>query len=240
MISRPSVIVCLILLCLPSCTRNVDSTHDAESEITPLEGEEATSAQVPESAPRQAMSPTGDQSRIEDDLDPFVDAMNLIYDNDVDAIAGLLESGLLPDLQEPWDLFSLLWIAASVGNPDMVRLFVDHGATIDLTDAQGNTPLMAAAGAGHDEVAAMLLAAGADVTLRTDSAYGRGLTALDYAAIGGRTSTVHLLMDWIAEHSTANLEAIVGDAYSIAEDRGQHETARLIAERAEELGVPLN
>lgn len=59
----------------------------------------------------------------------------------------------------------------------MVRELLAAGARVDEPDSSGETALMCAAIGGHDEVAAALLGAGADVN--TISAYGK--TALSEA-----------------------------------------------------------
>ncbi len=48
----------------------------------------------------------------------------------------------------------------------LVALLLDKGAAIDARDDRGRTPLMIAAGLGHDEVVDLLLRRGADRVLR--------------------------------------------------------------------------
>jgi ankyrin repeat protein len=59
----------------------------------------------------------------------------------------------------------------------LVRLLLDKGGAIDARDDRGRTPLMIAAGLGHDEVVDLLLGRGADRTLRDKG----GQTAADLA-----------------------------------------------------------
>ena len=58
-----------------------------------------------------------------------------------------------------------LFIAAWHGDSPNVKLLLAHGATVDPRDAGDYTPLHLAS--GHEEVVALLIAAGAEVDART-------------------------------------------------------------------------
>src|SRR5580658_937886 len=98
-----------------------------------------------------------------------------------------------------------LLAAAKAGNNDAVKLLLKYHPMVDLPNAEGVTPLMAAAGMGHgfnptrgryktDDQAAegvkLLEAAGASIT----GADRTGLTALHAAATHGWDNTVKLLV----------------------------------------------
>ncbi|HTY93784.1 MAG TPA: ankyrin repeat domain-containing protein [Steroidobacteraceae bacterium] len=98
-----------------------------------------------------------------------------------------------------------LLLAAKSGNNDAVRLLLKYHAMVDLPNAEGVTPLMAAAGMGHgfnptrgryktDAQAAegvkLLQAAGASITASARD----GLTALHAAAAKGWDETVKVLV----------------------------------------------
>ncbi|HEY6457576.1 MAG TPA: ankyrin repeat domain-containing protein [Steroidobacteraceae bacterium] len=98
-----------------------------------------------------------------------------------------------------------LLVAAKSGNNDAVKLLLKYHPMVDLPNAEGVTPLMAAAGMGHgfnptrgryktDAEAAegvrLLQAAGASIS----GADRTGLTALHAAATHGWDSTVKLLV----------------------------------------------
>ena len=55
----------------------------------------------------------------------------------------------------------ILTCAAEKGNPQIVAMLLEAGARVNVKDAQGETPLLAAAGGGRVEAAALLLAHGA-------------------------------------------------------------------------------
>lgn len=82
------------------------------------------------------------------------------------------------------DLTALMWAAghedAAGSNDvaDVLALLIDHGARINEKDNRGRTALMIAASLGHDKAVDVLLARGADKTLRDST----GKTAADLAA----------------------------------------------------------
>jgi len=72
---------------------------------------------------------------------------------------------------------SALHLAAEGGNVLAGRKLLEHGAKIDHQGKEGNTPLHEASIQGKSEFTSLLLAAGADVTVKNK----KGETALDVA-----------------------------------------------------------
>ena len=81
------------------------------------------------------------------------------------------------------DLTALMWAAghedAAGSNDvaDVLALLIDHGARINEKDNRGRTALMIAASLGHERAVDVLIARGADKTLRDAT----GKTAADLA-----------------------------------------------------------
>jgi uncharacterized protein len=69
------------------------------------------------------------------------------------------------------------------------KLLVERGADVNATQAQGFTPLHAAAQNGDSDLAAVLLAAGADKDARLDD----GRTAADVALEAGHETLAERL-----------------------------------------------
>jgi uncharacterized protein len=104
----------------------------------------------------------------------------------------------------------LLRASKAGDNVEAMKLLLAHGALVDLPNAEGVTPLMAAAGMGHtnnptrgryqtdeDAVAALqiLLKAGADIHRHAEN----GQTAMHAAALKGWDATIRLLAENGAE-----------------------------------------
>lgn len=62
-------------------------------------------------------------------------------------------------------------------NNEVVELMIEHGADVNIRDANGSTPLMYAAKRGNHRIVEILLAAGADSSAKNDE----GVTALELA-----------------------------------------------------------
>lgn len=102
----------------------------------------------------------------------------------------LLERGARP---EPADGQPALLAAAGgeEDDPAGVALLLKHKARVDARDRRGRTALHEAAYAGHGEIAATLLAAGADAGIRDHD----GRTAFLEAARGGRLELLNRLLE---------------------------------------------
>lgn len=76
-----------------------------------------------------------------------------------------------------------------VGNTGMARLLIERGAQPEVTDWEGNTPLIVASRYGNAEIVSLLLAMG----VNRSPANNKGLTALDAARRNGHREVVMLL-----------------------------------------------
>ncbi|HET7607429.1 MAG TPA: ankyrin repeat domain-containing protein [Gammaproteobacteria bacterium] len=86
---------------------------------------------------------------------------------DADLLHTLLEAGASVDLALPQGETPLM-LASRTSGIAAVRLLIERGANVDVVEQwQGQTPLMYAAAHDRGEVAAALIAAGADVNART-------------------------------------------------------------------------
>ena len=87
---------------------------------------------------------------------------------------------------------SPLMVAAREGKPDVVRaLLSGDNVDVNITDAQGNTPLIEAARFGHDSVARALVERGAKLDVKNKD----GQTALMLAVKNGHDDVVRVLKE---------------------------------------------
>ena len=87
--------------------------------------------------------------------------------------------------------FTPLILASAFGPASVVKSLLDAGANVNATEVRGMTPLMYAAATDHGdiEIARMLVARGADLTVKSTA----GETALDWANKMGETPLSALL-----------------------------------------------
>ena len=74
----------------------------------------------------------------------------------------------IPDGTDPVALAHWLFDQARQGETDRLSAYVEAGAPVDMTDAEGNTLLMLAAYHGHADTVQALAARGADVNALND------------------------------------------------------------------------
>lgn len=106
-------------------------------------------------------------------------------------ITELLHAGASPDGGEQTpSITPPLAYALEQEDTYLLRCLLKAGASVNVRDADGDTPLMQAAAWGKTEALSMLLAAGADASLRNND----GRTALDLA-IEHEERTCELLLE---------------------------------------------
>ncbi|XP_052076520.1 uncharacterized protein LOC127714493 isoform X3 [Mytilus californianus] len=85
---------------------------------------------------------------------------------------------------------SVLHIACQKGSTELIKILLDHGATVDIQDKGGLTPLHLTCLNGQHDTASLLLKAGANVN-RLDNL---GMTPVYYACTGNYKNIVELLI----------------------------------------------
>jgi len=107
------------------------------------------------------------------------------YKGKIDLVRALIAKGAYPN-RPGW---TALHYAASAGHADIVALLLEHHAYIDADSPNRTTPLMMAARDGREECVKLLLAEGADSTLRNEA----GLDAWDFAKAGNHIVTANMI-----------------------------------------------
>ena len=121
--------------------------------------------------------------------------------------------------------------AAAEGNIEVVKQHLAAGTDVDFRNQQGFTPLHVAAQKGHNKVAELLIAKGANVNTS-----GRliGTTPLDSAALLGHKEMVELLIDSGAD---INPQIITGETpLQRAEQRGHSAIAEILRKHGGKAG----
>ena len=157
------------------------------------------------------------------DLDLFeasalgrIDRVRVAIDDDAASVGRLSPDG-----------FTALHLAAFFGKPEVARMLLDAGASVDTytTNDFANQPLHAAAAGRHLEVCRVLVAAGADVNATQHGGY----TPLHEAAQHGDVEMVELFLSAGADPS---LRVAEGTPADLAEAAGHPDVARRLREVA--------
>lgn len=127
-------------------------------------------------------------------------------------------------------------LAVVSGATDAVRIQIQRGLNVDMTDSQGRSLLMLAASRGHVEVCRLLLEAGADVDLVDAS----GKRASQHADLSKNRDVVVLFEDYSAK-SRIDFDSGVAEATSEADANLVPSEALAIDlwEDADEVALPL-
>jgi len=93
-----------------------------------------------------------------------------------------------------------LLMRAQIGAIDLVRILLYTGANPNFADTNGTTSMHLAAISGNQTIIAILLAVGADHTMRAASGYYSGMTAAEVARHCGRGVLADLIEQWGSGH----------------------------------------
>ncbi|MCL2888622.1 MAG: ankyrin repeat domain-containing protein [Elusimicrobia bacterium] len=104
-------------------------------------------------------------------------------------VAAMLKSGISPNIKDSSG-FTPLYMAASMGELDMVKWLVGYKADLDAPVGNGSTPLIGAARYRKPDVAAFLMDKGANVNARNKA----GETALYWASVNNMVDTATQLL----------------------------------------------
>jgi ankyrin repeat protein len=124
--------------------------------------------------------------------------------------------------------FPPLGLAAFCGQPAVVEFLLHHGSDVNAVarNATGYTALTGAVAGGQVEIAAQLLAAGANANHR----YAQGYSPLHSAAGSGNARMVSLLLDHGADPAACTDDGRA--PLALAESKGHKEAVALLRQRA--------
>ena len=106
---------------------------------------------------------------------------------DVPAVLRMLDQGV--DVNDRADSLRLLHLAIAARKPKLVDALIDRGASVQATNKNGISPIIAASGMNQPSVVTKLLEAGADPDLAAQG----GITALSVTRERGHQEVVRIL-----------------------------------------------
>ena len=126
-----------------------------------------------------------------------------------DCAESLIKSGLDVNLKVSRSQTTVMNSAAKYGNHSVLKLLIEAGADVNLTDRSGETALMFAAENNHHHCINMLIQAGADVNKQNCIQSN----ALFKAARHGHIKCVDLLISSGSDHLDKALVAAIAEGY---------------------------
>jgi ankyrin repeat protein len=134
-------------------------------------------------------------------------------------------------LNEVGERFTPLMGAGLMGDREMAKLLLDHGANVEATNRLGDTALKLSAKKPYPDIVKLLIERGANVNAKGPN----GHTALIYAAYNGHMENVKLLLAAGADPNATATDAdrpgsAPYDAVSVADQQRHPEAAALITE----------
>ena len=129
---------------------------------------------------------------------------------------------------------SPMWVAARKGNIKAVKKHLAAGAHVNAKNESGWTPLQQAIWGGHNEIAELLIANGADVNTTTD---GGRWTPLHESARSNRKVIAKLLINKGADVNAMN--KYVETPLDLAIELKKNKTAALLRKHGDKTGEEL-
>ena len=118
-----------------------------------------------------------------------------VAEDDLEAVERLLREGAEINAVKGEFKTSILMEAAVRGNVGVMKLLIENGADLNMTDKDGWTALMGATVQGHMESVKLLLEQGVEVNAKNHN----GETALVMAAGMNHTEILHALLPYSTE-----------------------------------------
>ncbi len=126
-----------------------------------------------------------------------------------------------------------LFVSAKSGTKSQIEMIIQDGVSIEVRDADGNTPVIASAIAGKDELVIFLLEKGAD--LQTTNIKGR--TALMEASLNSQLKVIRAILKK-AGNNNINLQDVDGNSALMLASSGKNaEAIELLIENGADINV---
>jgi ankyrin repeat protein len=131
--------------------------------------------------------------------------MQAVLYGDLESVRLLLASGADPNIRNEANATALLWATDDL---EKTRLLIEHGADVNARSNDGRTPLLIAAGQfGSTAVVKLLLASGANLSVKSPAVIGYS-TPLSEAARTGDVALLRMLIERGADVKSAGFQPL--------------------------------
>ncbi len=160
------------------------------------------------------------------------DLSGAVADEDIVAVRDLLIKGAkVNEKEDSYSKITPLFIAVETGNVEITQLLLDHGAKVNVRDAEKQTPIMRLDGSSTPELVELLVRYGAKIDVADKS----GNTPLTLAAASAKAEVIKALIDAGADVRAKNKAGRT--ALMNAAENDDVEAVRLLLEAGSEVNA---
>jgi len=162
-----------------------------------------------------------------DDIAGISSLMSAVSNNDIEGVKFFSKAGPIIINQKNIGGATALHIACRQANAEIVKILLENGASINIADNEGWTPLMRASLVANPEIVEMLIKKGA----KADDFNSLGETAIVHATSSRCTQCLNIIIEHGNLLKTANLKTLktqITDAFLVARNQEEQATKHIL------------